>query len=46
MASNDNRTVYLMGRLYSRDGVSTSRYYPMPYETLALQNEEDRKSVV
>ncbi|GEK12092.1 OmpA family protein [Aliivibrio fischeri] len=42
MASNDNRTVYLMGRLYSRDGVSTSRYYPMPYETLALQNEEGK----
>lgn len=42
MASNDNRTVYLMGRLHSRDGVATSRYYPMPYETLALQNEEGK----
>ncbi|MGN2719688.1 OmpA family protein [Aliivibrio fischeri] len=42
MASNDNSHTYLMGRLYSRDGVATSRYYPMPYETLALQKEEGK----
>lgn len=42
MASNDNSHTYLMGRLYSRDGVATSRYYPMPYETFALQSEEGK----
>ncbi|MHC6528738.1 OmpA family protein [Vibrio proteolyticus] len=31
----DQRQIYLMGRLMGRDGEPTSRYFPLPYETLS-----------